>query len=153
MPIDEPDAQDVVADQVYAAPASAHAEATRLLADPAATTDQKADSLWTLGRSAYYANRVSDAVVYLREALPLVHDPGKRADLVLTLAPALSKQGHIAEALRLLEPAQAGLSVKQQSEGPGSSAYCYSYRRWSGARHRGRACCGSPAGRSRARRW
>jgi len=115
LPTDETGADDVAADRVYAAPASAHDEAARLLADPAATPDQKADSLWTLGRSAYYANQVSDAVVYLREALPLVDEPGTRADLVLTLAPALSKEGHVAEALQLLEPDQDGLSVRQQA--------------------------------------
>ncbi len=112
---DEPDVENAAADRVYAAPASAHERAARLLADPAATTDQKADSLWTLGRSAYYANRVAEAVVYLREALPLVDDPNKRVDLVLTLAPALSKVGNVADALALLEPAQDGLSIRQRA--------------------------------------
>jgi len=114
MHIDEPDDEEVGADQVYAAPASAQAEAAIVLADPTSTDAQKADSLWTLGRSAYYANRVSDAVIYLREALPLAEDPSRRVDIVLTLAPALSKEGEVAAALRLLDPGQADLTMKQR---------------------------------------
>ena len=91
-----------VAEQVYATPGDALDAARLTLADPAATPTERAGALWALGRAAYYANRVSDAVRLLRDAVPLVGDPEMLTEILLTLAPALSKDGRPEEALAML---------------------------------------------------
>lgn len=91
-----------VAEQVYSTPADALDAARVTLTDPDAPPSERAGALWALGRAAYYANRVSDAVRLLRDAVPLVDDPEMLTEILLTLAPALSKDGRPDEALAML---------------------------------------------------
>lgn len=91
------------AERVYAAPAHALEAARATLASPAAAPAERAEALWVLGRSAYYANRMAGAVAMLREAAGLAESEELLTEILLTLAPALSKQGHPDEALALLE--------------------------------------------------
>ncbi len=100
------------AEQVYAAPAEAVRAARATMSSPTASRTDRAQALWVLGRTAYYANRMSDAVGLLRDALPLVDDPELLTELLLTLAPALSKEGHPDEALRILQDPALELEPK-----------------------------------------
>jgi tetratricopeptide (TPR) repeat protein len=91
------------AEGVYAAPADALDAARATLGSPAAGPAERARALWVLGRSAYYANRMGDAVRMLTEAAGLADSAELLTEILLTLAPALSKEGHPDDALRLLE--------------------------------------------------
>ena len=91
------------AEQVYAAPAEALDAARATLASAHAGPAARAEALLVLGRSAYYANRMADAVAMLREAAGLAESAELLTEILLTLAPALSKQGHPDAALALLE--------------------------------------------------
>lgn len=94
------------ADRVYAAPSEALAAAREVLAAADAPPHDRAEALWVLGRSAYYANRIDEAVGLLRQAAEQAAQPDLLTEVLLMLAPALSKQGHPDEALALLaEPA------------------------------------------------
>lgn len=93
----------VDAERVYAAPGDAVRAARATIASDDVTSTDRAQALWVLGRTAYYANQMSDAVRLLRDAVPLVDDPELLTEILLTLAPALSKEGHPDEALRMLE--------------------------------------------------
>ncbi len=73
----------------------------RLTADGTAPAE-RAEALWILGRAAYYDNRVAESVQLLAQALPLAEDEGLVAEVLLALAPALSKQGRPDEALAAL---------------------------------------------------
>lgn len=74
-----------------------------------ATDDERARAFWTLGRAAYYDNRMEEAVRLLQQALPLIDDPTMVAEVLLALAPALSKEGRPGEALAVLaDPRLAG---------------------------------------------
>ncbi len=101
------------ADQIYSAPAAAQAEAKRIVSDPASTDSERAEALATLGRSAYYGNRMHEAIAYLESALPLTADATRHVDIALILAPALSKEGRSSEALALLDFPAGGLSSEQ----------------------------------------
>lgn len=98
-----PDGGSADAEMIYAAPGDALDAARATLAAPGVGPGERAAALWVLGRSAYYANRIADAVAMLREAADLADSPGLLTEILLTLAPALSKGGHPDEALRLLE--------------------------------------------------
>jgi tetratricopeptide (TPR) repeat protein len=100
------------ANQVYVDPVRALGEAREVLESPSASQAEKADALWTLGRSAYYANQMSDAVQLLQDALPLTTDHGVYTEILLTLAPALSKEGHPRQALDILERLSPQLEAK-----------------------------------------
>ena len=91
------------AERMYSAPADALARARAVLDDPAAAPATRGVALWTLGRAAYYGNRMAEAVQLLREAVELVDDPDIGNDVMLTLAPALAKEGSAGEALDLLD--------------------------------------------------
>ena len=91
------------AEQVYAAPADALEAARGTLANGLAGPEERAEALLVLGRAAYYANNMSDAVQLLDEARQLSVDPDTVIEVLLTLAPALSKQGDPEVALDLLE--------------------------------------------------
>jgi tetratricopeptide (TPR) repeat protein len=91
------------AEGVYAAPADALDAARATLGSPTAGPAERARALWVLGRSAYYANRMGDAVRMLTEAAGLAEPADLLTEILLTLAPALSKEGHPDDALRLLE--------------------------------------------------
>lgn len=91
------------ADQVYHAPSSAQDAATRTIGDPTAPPAERAEALATLGRIAYYDNRMTDATAMLQECLALTDDDALRAETALILAPALSKQGRSEEAFALLD--------------------------------------------------
>ena len=106
-----PDVSDD-AEQVYAAPAEALRAARATMSSPTATRADRVQALWVLGRTAYYSNRMSDAVRLLRDALPLVDDPELLTELLLTLAPALSKEGHPDEALQILQDPALELEPK-----------------------------------------
>src|SRR5690606_11514475 len=88
---------------VYVAPGDALDAARATLASGTADPSERARALWVLGRSAYYANRMADAVATLSEAASLADSAELLTEILLTLAPALSKEGHPDEALRLLE--------------------------------------------------
>ena len=100
------------AERIYSAPADAVEAARSTLSSPVATGPERGEALWVLGRSAYYANQVSDAVRLLREAVPLVDDPAVLTEILLTLAPALSKDGQPEAALGMLENPTLGLDPK-----------------------------------------
>jgi len=91
------------AELVYVAPGDALDAARATLASATASPSERARALWVLGRSAYYANRMADAVATLGEAAGLADSAELLTEILLTLAPALSKEGHPDEALRLLE--------------------------------------------------
>lgn len=97
-------------EQVYGAPEHALEAARRALASASATPAERADALWVLGRAAYYANHIHEAVGLLRDALQLTEEPEMVTEILLTLAPALSKEGHPEEALSMLEDPALGLS-------------------------------------------
>ena len=110
------DSPSGTADQIYSAPAEAHAEAAKTLADGSALPEERAQALATLGRGAYYDNRIHDAVVYLEQALPLTENIELRAEIALMLGPALSKEGRSAEALELLDFSSTGLTAEQEGK-------------------------------------
>ncbi len=91
------------AEQVYAAPADALSTAQIILKSDSVTSAERADALLVVGRSAYYANQMTDAVRLLQEAVPLAEEPATLTEILLTLAPALSKEGKPDEALLMLD--------------------------------------------------
>lgn len=95
---------------IYSDPGAATETASKLLHDPGATAAERTSALWTLSRVAYYANHIADAVRYLEQALPIVEDPHQRIDVLLALAPALSKEGRSEEALTMLDSVDNGLT-------------------------------------------
>ncbi len=103
-------------ERVYAAPAEALEVARAALASGEASPGERAEALWVLGRSAYYANQMTDAVTYLREAVPLVENPALLAEILLTLAPAMSKEGRPEEALGLLESPALELAARDAGQ-------------------------------------
>ena len=84
----------------------------RPLSSPVATGRRARRGALGARPGAYYANQVSDAVRLLREAVPLVDDPAVLTEILLTLAPALSKDGQPEEALGILEDPSLGLDPK-----------------------------------------
>ncbi len=109
MGVEGPDSAPTDAEKVYSDPASALHSARIALASPSTTVAERAEALWALGRSAYYANQMSEAVQLLREAAQLADDSKTLTEILLTLAPALSKEGNPAEALAILEDMAADL--------------------------------------------
>lgn len=104
------------ADGVYLKPSDAEESAREVLDRADATAAERSEALATLGRSAYYDNRLSDAIAHLERALSLATSPSARADISLTLAPALSKAGRPVDALELLELDVTGLSDEQRGK-------------------------------------
>ncbi len=91
------------AEGIYSAPAEALAHARAVLARQDATSTERARALLVLGRAAQYGNRIADAVRLLSEARQLAVEPALVTEILLTLAPVLSKEGHPDEALALLD--------------------------------------------------
>lgn len=104
------------ADDVYQRPATAEDAARDVLGRVDATPDQRSEALATLGRSAYYDNRLTDAIAHLERALSLASTPTAVADISLTLAPALSKVGRADDALERLQLDVAALSDEQRGK-------------------------------------
>lgn len=104
------------ADRVYETPSAAEADARLTLRDHASTPERRSQALATLGRSAYYDNRLADAIGYLEQALPLASGPASAADIVLILAPALSKVGRSTDALHVLQLDIDALSEEQRGK-------------------------------------
>ena len=104
------------ADGVYHRPSTAEDEARLVLERRGATPSEYAEALTTLGRSAYYDNRLSDAIAHLERALALAPTPSAVADISLTLAPVLSKVGRSADALELLGLDEHALSDEQRGK-------------------------------------
>lgn len=101
-------------DAIFTAPAETHAEAEAVIANAEASDEQRAQAFTKLGRSAYYDNRMSEAVRLFRQALPLTADRAFRADIALLLAPALSKEGKTTDALAVLDLDETALSEEQR---------------------------------------
>lgn len=108
-------AEAAKAEQVYSTPSSVLDDAMSTLSSTTSTAAERAEALWVLGRAAYYANQMHDAVRLLQVAVPLVDDPAMKTEVLLTLAPALSKEGHPEEALLLL--ADPALEVEPKFAG------------------------------------
>lgn len=104
------------ADLVYRGPASAEAKARSAIGDPATTDAARAEALATLGRTAYYDNRISEAIRLLTSATSFDIDEGLRSEVSLILAPALSKQGQSAEALELLDDLERGPTAEVRAK-------------------------------------
>ncbi|MEM7339764.1 MAG: CHAT domain-containing protein [Actinomycetota bacterium] len=102
---DDPASNRSQAEGVYIDPADTLTAARAVLATPGVSAGERADALLAVGRSAYYANQMTEAVGLLREGADLADDPDTLIEILLTLAPALSKQGAPDEALGLLDPA------------------------------------------------
>lgn len=84
-------------------PAVALAAARTALETPDLPPQERAVALCAVGCAAYYANRMPEAVRLLGEAETLAVDPEVRAEILLTLAPAMSKEGQPEQALTLLQ--------------------------------------------------
>lgn len=91
------------AEGIYSAPAEALAHARAVLARHDASSTDRARALLVLGRAAQYGNRIADAVRLLSEARQLAVEPALVTEILLSLAPVLSKEGHPDEALALLD--------------------------------------------------
>jgi hypothetical protein len=63
------------AERVYSSPDDALRAAREVLAAEAPAPSERAGALLVLGRAAYYANQIADAVRLLSEAIPLAGDP------------------------------------------------------------------------------
>lgn len=100
------------AERVFSAPSDALTQARAVLSDPDSSPPDQARALLELGRSAYYGNQMSDAVKLLANARELATEPELLTEILLALAPAMSKDGAPDEALALLDRCEPGMEPR-----------------------------------------